>query len=193
MILLLFPFVRPLGKSRASDTLCLLGSFWVSEQFGSLLANVLRCLLVLCHDILPYLRINQRNLHGRNAGFPTPPAQTLTCGFPESGSSVVLASAQGDNIKHNNIRQASLGAKTVEFRRCTVLAGYASLQNYAIWLLNLEKIGPASALALQPFGSIISLYSFQNIKRISVMFLMLFKQLHFFFYFLNNGLHDTVF
>jgi CRISPR-associated protein Cmr1 len=28
----------------------------------------------------------------RNAGYPAPPAQTRTCGFPASGSSVVLAS-----------------------------------------------------------------------------------------------------
>ena len=34
--------------------------------------------------------------------------------------------------------------------------------------------------------SVISLHSFHNIKRISVMFLMLFKELHFFFCFLNN-------
>ena len=30
---------------------------------------------------------------GRNAGYPAPPAQTRTCGFPASGSSVVLAFA----------------------------------------------------------------------------------------------------
>ena len=31
---------------------------------------------------------------GRNAGYPAPPAQSRTCGFPASGSSVALASAQ---------------------------------------------------------------------------------------------------
>ncbi len=35
-----------------------------------------------------------RKLRGRNAGYPAPPAQSRTCGFPASGSSVVLASAQ---------------------------------------------------------------------------------------------------
>ncbi len=32
-------------------------------------------------------------LHGRDAGYPTPPAQSRTCSFPASGSSVVLAFA----------------------------------------------------------------------------------------------------
>ena len=36
----------------------------------------------------------------RNAGYPTPPAQTRTCGFPASGSSVVLAFVQDNAIKH---------------------------------------------------------------------------------------------
>lgn len=31
---------------------------------------------------------------GRNAGYPAPPTQTRTCGFPASGSSVALASAR---------------------------------------------------------------------------------------------------
>jgi len=31
---------------------------------------------------------------GRNAGYPAPPAQTRTCGFPASGSSVLLAFAR---------------------------------------------------------------------------------------------------
>ena len=34
----------------------------------------------------------------RNAGYPAPPAQTRTCGFPASGSSVVLAFAQSKTI-----------------------------------------------------------------------------------------------
>ena len=34
-------------------------------------------------------------LYGRNAGYPTPPVQTRTCSFPASGSSVALASVQG--------------------------------------------------------------------------------------------------
>jgi hypothetical protein len=33
------------------------------------------------------------HLYGRNADYPAPPVQTRTCGFPASGSSVVLASA----------------------------------------------------------------------------------------------------
>ena len=31
---------------------------------------------------------------GRNAGYPAPPAQSRTCGFPASGSSVALAFAR---------------------------------------------------------------------------------------------------
>ena len=34
---------------------------------------------------------------GRNAGHPAPPTQSRTCGFPASGSSVVLASVQDIN------------------------------------------------------------------------------------------------
>ncbi len=36
---------------------------------------------------------------GRDAGYPAPPAQTRTCGFPASGSSVILAFAQDKSIK----------------------------------------------------------------------------------------------
>ena len=41
-----------------------------------------------------YLIALSTGSHGRNAGYPAPPAQTRTCGFPASGSSVVLAFAQ---------------------------------------------------------------------------------------------------
>ena len=33
-------------------------------------------------------------IRGRDTGYPVPPAQTRTCGFPASGSSVVLAFAR---------------------------------------------------------------------------------------------------
>jgi hypothetical protein len=36
--------------------------------------------------------------HGRNAGYPAPPVQSRTCSFPASGSSVALASAQGQTL-----------------------------------------------------------------------------------------------
>jgi hypothetical protein len=36
---------------------------------------------------------------GRNSCYQEPPAQTRTCGFPASGSSVVLAFAQSLRIK----------------------------------------------------------------------------------------------
>jgi len=38
------------------------------------------------------MHLSYGSLRGRNAGYPAPPAQTRTCGFPASGSSVVLAS-----------------------------------------------------------------------------------------------------
>ena len=42
----------------------------------------------------------RRYLRGRDVGYPAPPAQTRTCSFPASGSSVVLASAmQGNSLK----------------------------------------------------------------------------------------------
>ena len=34
------------------------------------------------------------SFRGRNAGYPAPPAQSRTCGFPASGSSVALAFAR---------------------------------------------------------------------------------------------------
>ena len=37
-------------------------------------------------------------LHGRDAGYPAPPAQTRTCSIPASGSSVALASAQAETV-----------------------------------------------------------------------------------------------
>src|ERR671915_1852492 len=37
-------------------------------------------------------------LRGRDAGYPAPPAQTRTCSFSASGSSVALASAQAETI-----------------------------------------------------------------------------------------------
>ena len=44
------------------------------------------------------LWIPKKTSRGRNAGYPAPHAQTRTCGFPASGSSVVLAFAQGISI-----------------------------------------------------------------------------------------------
>ena len=44
--------------------------------------------------------------HGRDAGRPIPPIQTRTCGFPASGSSVVLTAACA------NIKPSGDGAST---------------------------------------------------------------------------------
>jgi len=40
---------------------------------------------------------------GRDAGYPAPPAQTRTCGFPASGSSVALASAQAVSVSGHTL------------------------------------------------------------------------------------------
>ncbi len=42
--------------------------------------------------------------HGRNAGHPAPPAQTRTCGFPASGSSVELASVRTFTVTRYKIQ-----------------------------------------------------------------------------------------
>ena len=67
----------------------------------------------------------------------------------------------------------------------------------AVALANIEVIERENLLMMRlkllRMYYLLSLYSFHNIKRVSVMFRMLFKQLHFFFYFLNNRLHDIVF
>ena len=42
--------------------------------------------------------------HGRNAGHPAPPAQTRTCGFPASGSSVGLASVRTFTVTRYKIQ-----------------------------------------------------------------------------------------
>ena len=52
--------------------------------------------LTLSRQGLSPCKMHQASLgarRGRNAGYPTPPTQSRTCGFPASGSSVVLASA----------------------------------------------------------------------------------------------------
>ncbi len=47
-------------------------------------------------SLLQSLLFMIKSSRGRNAGYPAPPAQTRTCGFPASGSSVVLAFAQSN-------------------------------------------------------------------------------------------------
>ena len=47
---------------------------------------------VVIFDLFDFINMF-RSRRGRSAGYPTPPAQSRTCGFPASGSSVVLASA----------------------------------------------------------------------------------------------------
>jgi hypothetical protein len=39
------------------------------------------------------MRLSRRTRRGRDTGYPAPPTQSRTCGFPASGSSVVLVSA----------------------------------------------------------------------------------------------------
>ena len=41
----------------------------------------------------PAAMLGQKRRRGRDAGYPTPPAQIPACGFPAPGSSVTLASA----------------------------------------------------------------------------------------------------
>jgi len=47
-------------------------------------------------NLIQTVRMMRR--YGRNAGYPTSPVQTRTCSFPASGSSVALASAQGQTL-----------------------------------------------------------------------------------------------
>jgi len=42
-------------------------------------------------------------IRGRNAGYPAPPAQSRTCGFPASGSSVILTFAKNDAFKRISV------------------------------------------------------------------------------------------
>ena len=61
-----------------------------SKENGRLLGQI-RVLHAGSHEIY-----GSRRIRGRNAGCPAPPAQTRTCSFSASGSSVVLASAPDD-------------------------------------------------------------------------------------------------
>ncbi|MFT7532301.1 MAG: hypothetical protein ACI9FD_003329 [Gammaproteobacteria bacterium] len=51
-----------------------------------------RCRDQYSHGYCDYGCVQSRS---RNAGYPAPPAQSRTCGFPASGSSVALAFVQG--------------------------------------------------------------------------------------------------
>jgi hypothetical protein len=65
----------------------ILRSFSLVGKFGNIDLNSLVNLRYISEGLIFYDR------RGRNAGCPTPPTQSRTCGFPASGSSVVLASA----------------------------------------------------------------------------------------------------
>ena len=57
-----------------------LSFFWIVSFAAPLGAIAFSCFIIVMS-------------RGRSAGHPTPPTQSRTCGFPASGSSVVLASA----------------------------------------------------------------------------------------------------
>jgi hypothetical protein len=62
------------------------------------LTNISRVPQCACRNVSPLCRTlfkqNYPILRRRNSGYPEPPPQTRTCGFPASGSSVVLAFAR---------------------------------------------------------------------------------------------------
>jgi len=72
---------------------------------------------------------------GRNAGYPAPPAQTRTCGFPASGSSVVLAFASNDYANTRCIRRFSVILGTATPRRFNAL-----VNDFQVKLLRLPPL-----------------------------------------------------
>jgi hypothetical protein len=68
-------------------------------------------------DILLRLRQDRRSRRGRDASYPTPPAQIPACGFPAPGSSVRLAAAiQVPLDIAIALREVGLGAPALHVR-----------------------------------------------------------------------------
>ena len=78
--------------------------------------------------------------HGRNAGYPAPPAQSRTCGFPASGSLVALAFARIFTVTRYKIQLLFLAV-----RLAYVIQSYmsgisflcelrASIRSFPMWL-----------------------------------------------------------
>ena len=80
------------------------GSAWFHRVDSPTTQELTRLAQTIAWRVERYLERQWNNTgsglsRSRNAGYPAPPAQTRTCGFPASGSSVVLAIAQDRTIK----------------------------------------------------------------------------------------------